>query len=296
MEKPTIKQRLSSFGTFLYDSSKGTVLGRGPRSWCEITTFYVIFFACLAGFFAATMAGFYQTIDEKQPRLQGESSLLRANPGMGYEPMPDIDTTLIYARMPQTDNKEYVKSINKVLQSYKAENLDNVDCTGEMNVRLDEKVACAVDYDNLTRGCNEENAYGMAEGKPCILLKLNRIYDWVPRVWTEEEFKSANPVADSFKANYTADKIWIDCHGENPADNDNLGLDDVEYFPQQGFPLAYYPYKNQKDYRSPLVFVKFNGVAHHLALMIECKALAKNIAVDRSEKEGGVHFELLVDP
>lgn len=47
----------------------------------EITVFYVIFFACLAGFFAATMAGFYQTIEEHQPRLQGTSSLLKGNPG-----------------------------------------------------------------------------------------------------------------------------------------------------------------------------------------------------------------------
>lgn len=82
---------------------------------------------------------------------------------------------------------------------------------------------------------------------------------------------------------------------QNAADNDNLGLTTMEYSPQQGFPMSYYPYRNQKDYRSPLVFVKFNNVTSHLGLMIECKALAKNIEVDRSEKEGSVHFELLMD-
>lgn len=89
---------------------------------------------------------------------------------------------------------------------------------------------------------------------------------------------------------------FLKIYFQNPADNDNLGLDDIEYFPQQGFPLAFYPYKKQVDYRSPLIFVKFNKVTHHLGLMIECKALAKNIAVDRTEKEGSVHFELLIDP
>lgn len=84
---------------------------------------------------------------------------------------------------------------------------------------------------------------------------------------------------------------------QNVADRDNMGrLDEITYYPQQGFPLAFYPYTKQKDYRSPLMFVKFNNVTYHFGLMIECKALAKNIRVDRSEKEGGVHFELLVDP
>lgn len=82
---------------------------------------------------------------------------------------------------------------------------------------------------------------------------------------------------------------------QNAADNDNLGLDRIQYYPQQGFPLAYYPYKKQKGYLSPLVFVRFNNVTKHLGFMIECKALAKNIAVDRAEKEGSVHFELLID-
>ncbi|CAG5134097.1 unnamed protein product [Candidula unifasciata] len=296
MEKPTLKARIDGCFTFLYDSSKGTVLGRGPRSWCEITVFYIIFFACLAGFFAATIAGFYQTIEEHQPRLQGTSSILRANPGMGYEPMPDMDTTLIYARKIEKERQAYVDSINKVLKAYNTTGLVSTDCTGINETRLDAKVPCRVNFTALTEGCNEANAYGMLEAKPCVLLKLNKIYNWIPAVWDVEEAQTASAVPEYIKKKYTNDRIWVDCHGENPADDDNLGLDAITYYPQQGFPLAFYPYMNQKDYRSPLMFVKFNNVTNHLGLMIECKALAKNIVVDRTDKEGGVHFELLIDP
>ena len=30
---PTVKQRISDFGTFLYNSEEGTVLGRTGKSW-----------------------------------------------------------------------------------------------------------------------------------------------------------------------------------------------------------------------------------------------------------------------
>ncbi|KAH9499769.1 Sodium/potassium-transporting ATPase subunit beta-2 [Bulinus truncatus] len=82
----------------------------------------------------------------------------------------------------------------------------------------------------------------------------------------------------------------------NPADRDNLGhVSEIQYYPQQGIPVAFYPYTNQKDYRSPLVFVKFLNVTRNVGIMVECVALDRNIRVDKSEKEGSVHFELLVD-
>lgn len=35
---------------------------------------------------------------------------------MGYGPMPDIDTTLIYVRKPEPDRRAYVESINDILK------------------------------------------------------------------------------------------------------------------------------------------------------------------------------------
>ena len=46
--------------------------------------------------------------------------------------------------------------------------------------------------------------------------------------------------------------VWMTCEGENPADKENIGS--IEYFPSMGIPDYYFPYQNQDDYLSPVVF------------------------------------------
>lgn len=108
--------------------------------------------------------------------------------------------------------------------------------------------------------------------------------------------------------------IWISCEGENPADIENLGP--VNYFPQRGFPGYYYPYVNQRGYQAPIIAINFErpkskiltncvkssscneNYFHFVAgvlINIECKAWARNIVHDRTERRGSVHFELMVD-
>ncbi|KAH9512817.1 hypothetical protein Btru_038255 [Bulinus truncatus] len=293
MEKPTFQQRMKDLGLFLWNSETKEFLGRGGRSWVEIGIFYFIFYGCLAGFFIATIAVFYETIDQDTPKLQGDSSLLRGNPGMGYLPMPDIDITLIRVTNEEKEIKEYVKSINKVLNEYKNEDgLDNVNCTGIDKPRMDGDKPCKFSFSELTRECHENNSYGLKDGQPCVLLKLNKIFGWTPNPWKVDEIKTVNRVPESIKVQYTPDLIWVDCHGENPADKDNIGSN-VEFYPRQGFPVAFYPYKKQKDYRAPLVFVKFMNVTRNVGIMVECIALDRNIELDKTEKQGSVHFELM---
>ena len=38
-------------------------------------------------------------------------------------------------------------------------------------------------------------------------------------------------------------RVWLECHGENPGDVENLGP--ITYYPGTGFPASYYPYPNQ---------------------------------------------------
>ncbi|XP_005111261.1 sodium/potassium-transporting ATPase subunit beta [Aplysia californica] len=296
MEKPTLKQRLDSFAKFLWNGETKQLLGRGGRSWAEIGLFYLVYYACLAGFFAATIAVFYQTIDSHHPKLQGDSSLLKGNPGMGFKPMPDIDTTLVRStRNPELKKhiKAMTKSITDVLEDYEIDTLDNTDCGGIDETRPNAKTSCRFNYTALTKNCNAGNNFGMDDNQPCVLLKLNKIYGWSPQVWDSSEI---DKVPKEIRSSYTPDRIWVYCHGENPADEDNIGHGQIEYYPMQGFPLAFYPYQKQQDYRSPLVFVQFRNVTRNLGLMVECKAFAKNIEVDQTDKQGSVHFELLNDP
>jgi len=68
----------------------------------------------------------------------------------------------------------------------------------------------------------------------------------VPQVIKEEFRKN---IADG-NEKYN-DKVWLECHGENPGDVENLGP--ISYYPGTGFPASYYPYLNQEGYLSPIV-------------------------------------------
>jgi sodium/potassium-transporting ATPase subunit beta len=59
----------------------------------------VIFYAVLAGFFAAMLAVFYQTLDDQKPKWKLDEGLIGSNPGLGFRPMPDesnVESTLIW--------------------------------------------------------------------------------------------------------------------------------------------------------------------------------------------------------
>ncbi|KAK7462644.1 hypothetical protein BaRGS_00038324 [Batillaria attramentaria] len=289
-----IKERFDGFRAFVWNSEEKKVLGRDGKSWAEIGAFYLVYYICLAGFFVGMLAVFYQTMDMQRPRLTGDSSLLKGNPGMGFQPMPDVEYTLIRFKKEPKSYTPHVKAIRKILEVYNT-TTTGVDCTPP-GFEPAEDEACEVNYSKLTAGCNEDNdfGYGLDPPRPCVLLRLNKIFDWMPQEYTEDSMGSA--IEEDVKEKILKDPkmIYIQCVGENPADRDNLGTN-ITYYPTQGYPHYYYPYRNQKGYLAPLVFVQFNSVVQNVALMVECRALAPNIRYDRQEKEGGVHFELLND-
>lgn len=47
----------------------------------KILFFYLIFYSALCGFFAAMLAVFYTTLNDKMPKWQLDSSLIGTNPG-----------------------------------------------------------------------------------------------------------------------------------------------------------------------------------------------------------------------
>jgi len=287
MEKPTFKQKVDGFCNFLYNGETGQLLGRGAKSWGEIGLFYLIYYICLSAFFAATITVFHQTLDDSRPKLQDDSSLLKANPGLGYKPMPDIDTTLVHVI--EKNAQDFNESINSILAKYDdASQKGLVDCSSEYKTRPDAEKACKFDVKVFEQQCGEQFGYTGANPQPCVLLKLNKIYNWEPKPYTDKPDELVLPEGVAYNQN----QVWIHCIGENGADKDNIGS--LQYFPQQGFSLAYYPYLNQKNYKAPLVMVKFLNPTPGIGLMVECTAFASNIEVDSMEKLGSVKFELLV--
>jgi len=322
------------FGTFLYNSSTGQILGRTCGSWLKITVFYIIFYACLSAFFYACYQIFATTLetpdDGGSPRWKQGASLIGSNPGVGFRPMPDQDknseSTLIwYKREDPNDSRFWSKQLEEFVDKTEVkEGASNViECnlgTGASSHRV-----CKFPTDDLG-DCNKDKEFGYPEGKPCVLIKLNKIFDWEPepfgvdesgkydaKLLEEELDEVVDDVAgmpDGLKKHIIAEvkhkpgqevevlkTVWLSCSGENVGDTENLPDTNIVFKPQQGIPGYFFPYRNQANYKSPFVMVQLNvpETSRHTLINVECRAWAKNIHYDRQNRLGSVHFEILVD-
>ncbi|XP_031834286.1 sodium/potassium-transporting ATPase subunit beta-2 [Nomia melanderi] len=294
------------FKIFLWNPETGQFLGRTGASWGKILLFYIIFYAVLAGFFGAMLAVFYQTLDPNEPKWQLDSSLIGSNPGLGFRPMPpasNVESTLIWYKASDEGNFiHWTKELDTFLAEYhKSPTFTN---------GTKRRVACdywkppatgrVCDVDMSSWGqCTKENKYGYNKSAPCIFLKLNKIFGWMPEFYNDTKALPSTMPADlreHIKQEETAnrlDTVWVSCAGENPADIENMGA--IQYIPRRGFPGYYFPFTNTPGYLSPLVAVFFEKPKYGVLINIECKAWAHNIIHDRFERRGSVHFELMVD-
>jgi len=300
---------------YLWNSDEKTVLGRTGTSWFKIFVFYVIFYVCLAAFWVACLVIFLQTLNYDEPRWNTKTgSIIGSNPGLGYRPRPPedrIESTLIMFNDGAGENwLHWVTELNNTVNEYKnvPEDLQKNGTICDYATELKPGQYCKFDIAKLSEnggGCTLENTFGYRTGKPCIIVKLNKIFDWDPVLYNTADDLPSNmpkPVQEQIRNDFALDdangtitkqNVWITCEGENPADIENIG--EVKYYPGPGMPTYYYPFNNTNGYQPPLVAVEFATVAKGVLINIECKAWAKNIKHDRKERKGSVHFELMVD-
>jgi len=303
--RPPVLGKWEGFKQFLWNSETSQFLGRTGSSWAKILFFYLIFYSALCGFFAAILAVFYQTLDEHRPKWELDASIIGSNPGLGFRPMPpesNVESTLIWYKHSDPENtKHWVDELNTFLQPYRdaeTQRSDNrVNCSFD-NPPPDGKV-CSVPISKFG-SCTESQNFSYPRGKPCVFLKLNKIFNWRPSLYNKSQdlpAKMPKDLKDLIKKEETRDKaanmVWVSCEGENPADVENIGS--IQYVPRRGFPAYFFPYTNQDNYLPPLVAVFFENPQKGVLINIECKAWAHNIIHDRAERRGSVHFELMVD-
>lgn len=292
---------------FLWNSNTGEFLGRNGTSWFKIFVFYVIFYFFLAGFMSMTLAVFMTTISYEQPTYNpGDGSSILKNPALGFRPLPPkerVESTLIWFDV--NDNKTYkgwVDSLNDYIAPYTKENNAKypdrkvITCSDSKKADASKNEVCEVDVTNLGPDCKNETAWGYKKGEPCVLLKLNRMFNWEPILYkTDKDFDKETPevVKQLVKDNNFGKNIWVHCEGENENDKEYLG--DIHYFPTQGFPAYYYPYLNTKGYKTPIVSVQFKGVERNVLINVECTVWAQKIKHVTKTKLGLAHFELLID-
>jgi len=277
----------------IYNSQTGAIFTRTPASWGKIGLFYLIYYTCLACFFAGLLAVFlYAFTDNKAPLLTGDHSVMPPNPGMGFRPRPDETKTLI--KFKKSDPTTYAKYIHDMTYFLNPNNTANTYMKGqsEQNYADCSKSGGGVDATQDSKPCkflvpehkdimdNCVNAkYGFQDGTPCFAIKLNKIFEFVPKLNGDKAY------------------LQLQCEGEYAADKDNIG--DVSYYPPDGaVNMAFFPYLNQRGaYVSPLVFVKLNSPQTGVLIQIVCKPVnAENIMQNKQSRgDGRVTLEVMID-
>ncbi|XP_022820822.1 sodium/potassium-transporting ATPase subunit beta-2-like [Spodoptera litura] len=288
----------------IWNPEDRTFLGRTPHRWGVIGLIYLVMYICIIIFFSICMCGLLASMDEKIPYFTLADSIIGANPGMGHRPILFEEGALIwYHADNETQVKKYVDNINEFLAPYNNKSLlvnQGVNQRECGDVKPPRNEVCAFNTTTNFGPCNMENNYGYANKTPCLIIKLNRLYDWNPDFYDDpgDLPPEMPPDIRNYIMNATAQerrKVWVSCMGERPADVEALG--ELKYWPYPGLSETFFPYDNTPGYLSPLVAVQLLKPKLHQIINIRCRAWARNIIYTDSLKDrfGSTHLEIMID-
>lgn len=304
--KPVERHGWEAVRYFMYDPDTGEFFTRTPKSWGLIFLFYLIYYSCLAAFWAANMVIFLKIqIDDTKPAWILEDSRIGTNPGMGYRPI-NADSNI--------DSSIFRLKWNNQLDMDAAgdgENLLTIGWAKRLDLFLEEYTKAG---DPLLKKLGEcgRAPYGYKaqseteQIQPCVMLKMNRIYGKTFEAFTAAEIDAYNdnvedardkmPPAAAAKLRATPNKVIVNCEGEWPLDKEVLAANPLKYLPaDQGLPFDPV-YTNQPGYRSPLVAVQMPSTLPRGQLIhIECRLWFKGVVHSRKEKMAMTRFEMLLD-
>jgi sodium/potassium-transporting ATPase subunit beta len=301
--------KVSSFGNALYDSKKKQFLGRDGAGWGKLGIFYFFFYLGLAGFFCAMLAVFMALSPRDRPRYYSESSRMQTrsnpiSPGLGFRPQPDIDKNLIYVGKGEAINKSnpYINNLDYYLQFYYWQKDDVENAANEYGNQGAYQDTPPKPEKFIIRNqgeCISGRKYGFQVGKPCVLVKMNKIVGFLPQPGSkpqeQEEYK---------KCTHQSNSIAINCYGEYPADVDNIGP--INYISESGFDFKcgslntkwfpYYGKINRRDvYQAPYIWVQFLNPKPNVLINVICRAYGQNIDFDRKTSRALTRFQIYVE-
>jgi len=312
--KPPDRSGFEAVRYAIHDPDKGEFLGRTPKSWFLITVFYCIYYTCLACFWYGMLTLFFMTIDEKVPKYTLDASIIGSNPGVGIRPSQssaDIDSSMLFLthnamdQRPSEDfdtsrNVDWAKRYEVFINQYD-DKTETRECPDD-KYQTDDGYACQFNKTVLQTCAEYPFGYEVTDRNqkiaPCVLLKINRIFDWKPEPFTEDDLKYDEDMSDKVKDLIRAnpERLYLNCEGETAADREALE-NNMEYFPKdQGISYKYFPYRQAgKNYHNPVVAVKFSNMPIGQLVHIECKLYAKGMRHSRKFREGQVHFEIFLN-
>lgn len=293
---PANKDSEGGWRSFLWNSERKEFLGRTGSSWFKIFIFYVVFYGCLAGIFIGTIQAMLLTLSNYKPTYQDRV----APPGLSHTPRSEKGE-LQFAKDDPASYSGIVADIDKLLANYdllKQEDMTKFEnCGGETAGDYKERGAldgeggvrraCRFDRDWLGSCSGSDPSYGFKDGKPCLIVKLNRIVFYRPRA------PANGSVPAEAQPRSQGNTIPMYCNTRREEDKGKVT--DIQYFGfQGGFPMQYYPYYGKAlhpQYLQPLVAVKFNNLTYNEDLRIECKVFGANIQYSEKDRYQG-RFEV----
>jgi sodium/potassium-transporting ATPase subunit beta len=295
--------RLSGLGSALYNSKRKEFLGRDGAGWGKLGVFYFFFYLGLAGFFCAMLAVFMALSPSDRPRYYSESSRMRTrshplSPGLGFRPQPEVDKNLILVKKHSSKDQEnpFAKNLDQYLQVYYwKKDLNSKPDNDEGNGEVQEKPKFVI---NNPDQCTSASNYGYSSGKPCVLVKMNKVVGYEPKPL----LKSGKDV--SIPCNVTANAIPVHCYGEYPADVDNIGP--LNYISENGrdekcgsLDTKWFPYEgksNRQDvYQAPYIWVQFLNPKPNVLINVLCRIYGQNIEFDKKTARALTRFQLYVE-
>jgi len=324
--KPDKKEGFAGCMEFLYNKKDGTVLGRTGKSWGLILLFYIIYYACLAGFWALMLFVFFQIRDtENSPVYTGaQGGLIGSEPGLGIRPTQaedNIGSSVIYLKqlkeeldqskpnLKDKSNLGYASRLKEFFLKYDGDDcktdcdkdckktcksLKAVDCPGKATDNRDaffNQTGSFCNFNLATIKNCKDWPYGYGPDlKPCVFLKLNRMLDFDPKPYSGGPLDGENGP-------------YVVCDGEFPADEDYFTKNKITYFPNQTFPLMYYPMMTKEQDQTALVALQFSNLPVGRMIQVICKVYyatmkdgkPANIEHKKKIKKGLVQFQLFVE-
>ncbi|KAG9478508.1 protein ATP1B4 [Eleutherodactylus coqui] len=247
---------------FIWNPEKKEVLGRNGKSWALILLFYLLFYAFLTGMFALCIYGLLLTISPYVPTYRDRVF----PPGVTVRPLA-MGLHYTFTSSDKATWSPYTEGLHTFLEAYNDDKqiATNVECTPgqyflQEGEEHEERKACQFRR-SMLKNCSgiEDPSFGFSHGKPCLLLKMNRIL--------------------GFKAG-SGTPITVSC--ETHKGNETL-LGAVAFYPENYFDLMYYPYYGKLthvNYTSPLVAMHFLDVTPDHDVHIQCKINGQDIIND----------------
>lgn len=318
-EKKGCMENFNAFLRFVYNPSDGTVLGRGGKSWGRLLVFYTFYYIFLACLFYASITICWHCLDRETPYFQTRLE----NPGVTIQPKikskNSLERDIIFDVSDPDSYTKYTTQLTEFLGPYDPDNQ-----TGDSFIDCDNSLPKYYGYggshpDDRTKVCKfsaeklgacGSAPFGYKEGKPCILVKLNKVINWNPVGYFDDideasdyKWSKAPALSDVLNGKeQTNNQLYVSCYGLKEKDQENLngevGVSENTKIQPEGLGFGFFPYQGkavQKDYLPPLVGVQFTNVKPNVLINVGCKVYAKNIDEMDKLESGYFTFKLQIN-